>query len=279
MFLGVLLCSKYGMSQAGTEVQAGIKSPAVDWIRAQEDIDVAVIEAELAARDEAERALKEQKAVSLAGSSPEAEALKGAEDSQEVLFVPEAPPAEAAAEEPPDRETLRRRLGQAVIVGDSVAQGFLDYQYLEANAIIARRGLRADTAGEEIEKALALSPSQLFLSMGLNDLEYCNGDSGRFIAEYEKRIQEIREVSPDLPVYVNGILPVLPAAVEEKETMGCVAAFNEALRDMCLRLGLVYIDSSDLLEGHEDWYQLDAVHLKPMFYPLWLDRMEEMAGL
>ncbi len=222
--------------------------PAVDWIRAQEQTDVGEIEQMLSLREQ-----------------EEAKALEAEEPAKE--------------EKPMDKQSLRRRLGSAVIVGDSVAEGFLDYEFLESDCVIAEKGLRADSAGEEIAKALALSPTHLFLSMGLNDLEYCRGDSQRFVEHYRERILEIREQYPELPIYINGILPILPEAVAEKAELGQADAYNEALRQMCEELGITFIDSRDLLEGKEEWYQKDAIHLKSQFYPLWLNRMEEAAGL
>lgn len=175
-------------------------------------------------------------------------------------------------------KSLQERMQAVVLVGDSVTEGFLDYEILEADKVVARKGMRADTAGEDIQKALSLSPSLLILSMGLNDLEYCKGDSARFIQAYEERIQEIRNQDPTLLVCVNGILPVLPQAVAKKEALGHVEEFNKALQEMCERLDLIYIESGDLLEGKEEWYQKDAIHLKYDFYPLWLARIEEVAG-
>lgn len=212
--------------------------PAVAWIREQEQADVDAIEDEIDVRDRAEA-------------------------------------EEMSAQ---DAKSLQQRMESVVLVGDSVAEGFLDYEILEADSVVARKGMRADTAGADIQKALELSPSLLILSFGLNDLEYCKGDSSRYIQEYEKRIQEIREQAPELPLCVNAILPVLPEAVERKEALGHVEKFNEALQQMCERLQVTYIDSGDLLEGKEEWYQKDAIHLKYDFYPLWLARMEEMAG-
>ena len=150
--------------------------PAVSWIEAQEKENVKAIEVKLAAKETAEQ--------------------------------------ETEAEET-DKGSVVERFEGAVLVGDSVATGFLDYQILDADSIVALRGLRTDTAGKEIEKALELTPKVLFLSIGLNDLEYCRGDSGLFIRRYEERLQEIRDVDPDLPIYINGILPVLPEAVEK----------------------------------------------------------------
>ena len=222
--------------------------PAVEWIRTQEQADVGEIERLLLLRDQEE-----------------------AEKEEQIR--------EPQEDKPMDKQSLRRRLGLAVIVGDSVAEGFLDYEFLESDAVIAEKGLRVDNAGEEIQKALDLSPTHLFLSIGLNDLEYCKGDSGRFIERYRERILEIRKEQPELPIYINGILPILPEAVEQKAELGAVDAFNEALREMCEEMELTFIDSGDLLEGKEEWYQKDAIHLKAQFYPLWLNRMEETAGL
>lgn len=244
LLAGYILNLEQGSSPGSEDFQA------VEWIRAQERSDVGEIEQALLRRDQEEAAEQLKESVS-----------------------------KETEEKPMDRQSLRRRLGSAVIVGDSVAEGFLDYEFLEADSVIAEKGLRADSAGEEIRKALDLQPTQLFLSIGLNDLEYCRGDSGRFVRYYRERIREIREEFPELPVYINGILPILPEAVEEKAELGYVDEFNEALRQMCEELKLTFIDSSDLLEGREEWYQKDAIHLKSQFYPLWLNRMEETAGL
>lgn len=214
--------------------------PAVSWIEAQEKENVRAIEAKLEAKETAEQETE-------AGTA--------------------------------EKGSVVKRFEGAVLVGDSVATGFLDYQILDAGSIVALRGLRTDTAGKEIEKALELTPKVLFLSIGLNDLEYCRGDSGLFIRRYEERLQEIRDADPDLPIYINGILPVLPEAVEKKQALADVDTFNQALKQMCVKWKLTYIDNSQLLAGHEDWYQKDAVHLKSAPYPLWLAHMEEAAGL
>lgn len=250
LLLAAALLAGYILNLEKNRGQGKEEFPAVDWIRAQEQVDVGEIEREFLLRDQAE----------------EAERL-------------EAEAVEEPEEKPMDKQSLRRRLGSAVIVGDSVTEGFLDYEFLETDSVIAEKGLRADSAAEEIRKALDLSPTQLFLSIGLNDLEYCRGDSGRFVRYYRQRILEIRAEYPELPVYINGILPILPEAVEKKAELGQVDAFNEALRQMCEELEITFIDSSDLLTGKEDWYQKDAIHLKSQFYPLWLNRMEETAGL
>ena len=234
--------------------------PALAWITALEQRDTGEFKAALNARDEAERQQEE-------AERAEQEAASGGQTGEEQT------------EKGTDKDSLRRRFEQAVLVGDSVAEGFIDYEILDPSRIVAQKGLRADSAGPDIEKALSLSPTHLFLSIGLNDLEYCQGDSSRFVREYEARLQEIRDRVPDLPVYVNAIMPVLPAAEEKKPVLQYVDEFNAALKELCDRWGIPFLDSGDILEGHEDWYQKDSVHLTSEPYTLWLARMEEAAGL
>ena len=261
--LAVVCACQSGLAQQNRQEEF----PALAWITALEQKDTGTIKAELNARDEAERQQEAQEA-------QEAESQDGAAGQ-----AGDGGQTDGPEEKPTDREALKKRFGQAVIVGDSVAEGFIDYEILDPSSIVAQKGLRADSAGPDIEKALSLSPTHLFLSIGLNDLEYCQGDSSRFVREYEARLQEIRDRAPDLPVYVNAIMPVLPAAEEKKPVLQYVDEFNAALKELCDRWGIPFLDSGDILEGHEDWYQKDSVHLTSEPYTLWLARMEEAAGL
>lgn len=261
--LAVVCACQSGLAQQNRQEEF----PALAWITALEQKDTGAIKAELNARDEAERQQEAQEA-------QEAESQDGAAGQ-----AGDGGQTDGPEEKLTDREGLKKRFGQAVIVGDSVAEGFIDYEILDPSSIVAQKGLRADSAGPDIEKALSLSPTHLFLSIGLNDLEYCQGDSSRFVREYEARLQEIRDRAPDLPVYVNAIMPVLPAAEEKKPVLQYVDEFNAALKELCDRWGIPFLDSGDILEGHEDWYQKDSVHLTSEPYTLWLARMEEAAGL
>ena len=252
-------CTWYVNGQAQQGGEEGF--PAVAWITALEQKDTGEIKAALNARDEEERRQAEAER-----AKQEAEASGGQTGEEQ-------------AEKGTDRDSLRRRFDQAVLVGDSVAEGFIDYEILDPSRIIAQKGLRADSAGPDIGKALDLSPSYLYLSIGLNDLEFCAGDSSRFIKEYEKRLQEIRDRAPEIPVYVNAIMPVLPAAVEKKAVLAHVDEFNAALKELCAKWEIIFIDSGDILAGHEEWYQKDSIHLTSDPYTLWLQRMEEAAGI
>lgn len=249
--LVVLLAGGYLLSSCKSPEVSEQEFPVLAQIQAQEKADIGAIEQEIQKREEEQQ--KQEQKEEQQGQSPEA-------------------PGEEK-----DEPTLRERFGSAIIMGDSIAEGYLDYQLLNPESIVAKKGMRADNAIEEVGKALALNPSCLFLSIGMNDMEFCWGKSETFAEHYRQLLTTIREQSPELPIYVNAILPVLPRAVEKKEVMGNVDPFNEALKAVCEEFDVVYIDNSDLVQ--EEWYQKDGIHLKVAFYPLWLERMLETAGL
>ena len=111
LFAAAALLVGYALSLEGDRGPGSKEYPALEWIRAQEQADVGAVEQadvgaveqELAEREQAEIAARE------AEQNPETE------------------------EKPMDRQSLRQRFGLAVLVGDSVAEGFLDYEFLEAN--------------------------------------------------------------------------------------------------------------------------------------------------
>ena len=80
-------------------------------------------------------------------------------------------------------------------------------------------------------------------------------------------------------MHVAPLSPLHAAGVEAKAVIGGVDGFDGALKTLCERMGVPFLDNGDILVGHEDWYQKDSVHLTSQPYPLWLARMEEAAGL
>lgn len=189
----------------------------------------------------------------------------------------ESQPTETAASRV-DRE-MKALFTGTVIMGDSITEGLLDYEILDKEIVIAKKGMTAGAASDEIQTAITLSPKAVFIAIGMNDLEYYRGDGGRYKKAYEARIQELRDALPDVPIYINCILPIQQKAIDKKPVYGNVDAFNQELQDMCNELGLTYIDNAGLLDGLENIYQKDGIHVKKPYYHLWLEHMAETAGL
>ena len=87
----------------------------------------------------------------------------------------------AAQEQKVSSQPLSLRFQNALIMGDSLAEAFGDYQLVSSSNLLATRGRRTDNIDQEIATAISLAPRTIFLSYGMNDLEYCRGNAQRFI--------------------------------------------------------------------------------------------------
>ena len=56
-----------------------------------------------------------------------------------------------------------------------------------------------------------------------------------------------------------------------------IAEYNEALRAMCDKLQIAYVDNTELVTDR--YYEADGMHFKADFYPVWARRMAAFAAL
>ena len=115
------------------------------------------------------------------------------------------------------------------------------------------------------------------MAYGMNDLLLFNGDSKKFINQYEKLINEVKKGLPNTEIYICSVLPVEQKAINKKSAFKQYTDFNIDLEKMCEKLGIKYIKTDDLLDGHSEFYEGDGIHMKPSFYPVWLNRLYDIA--
>lgn len=174
---------------------------------------------------------------------------------------------------------IRQAFQGTVILGDSITESIVEYGFLDTDVVVSKRGLSVDHADEQIETAIGLHPGTIFMAFGSNDLEEYGEDSAAFTAAYKKQIQKLQEALPDVPIYINGILPILQSAIDETPALGYYPQYNEALQALCEEMGCTFIDNSFITENNEDMYEPDGEHVVLDFYPKWLTYMAETAGL
>ena len=179
----------------------------------------------------------------------------------------------------PTKAQLLSRYCDAVVMGDSVIQAGLGYGYLDNSKIIAKIGASVLSCKEMQQSARRARPDTLFLCFGLNDVEIYEENAGRFIKDYEKLIADLQEQLPATRIRVLAISPVNDEALKRKPVYQYIDGYNEALEEMCERLDLRYIDASFLLRERPEYYDVDGVHPKGNYYPLWLYYVAEMGGL
>lgn len=176
-----------------------------------------------------------------------------------------------------DGRSIKEKFAGAVVLGDSVAEGFAEYDILNASSVAAEIGVHLDELDEQISKVKELSPSILFLYLGMNDVTATNGDVDRFISEYKSVLTQIKEEVPDAHIFVNSIFPVQEKALEEEPLLEKIPEYNDALKELCDSQTVAFIDNTDLVS--EQYYEQDGIHFKADFYPVWAEHMAEVASL
>ena len=111
----------------------------------------------------------------------------------------------------------------------------------------------------------------------MNDVEHTNGDADEFVKQYGAVVDELKKSVPGAHIFVNAIFPVQEKAVKEKPVFAEIENFNEKLKELCDKKRIAFIDSSELMS--EEYYEQDGIHFKASFYPVWAEKMAEVAGL
>ena len=188
----------------------------------------------------------------------------------------------AQAQEKPEtlsNQEIRTIFKQSVFVGDSLTEAIEYYQFLPGSSVIYKRGMSVPNAGELFPSIVEQTPKQVFLSFGMNDLLYFNGDSAAFASAYQEKLQDLQGRLPNAEIFVTSILPLRPNAIEKKPAFTHCAEFNQALAAMCKENSVTFIDCTALAEAHTDLYEPDGIHVKSTFYPYWFAEVADQAGL
>lgn len=173
-------------------------------------------------------------------------------------------------EEGAGERSLKEKFTGAVIVGDSITEGFTEYDILNTSSVVAKIGVHLDELDEQIKQVKKLSPGIIFLSLGMNDVEHTNGDADEFVKQYGAVVDELKKSVPGAHIFVNAIFPVQEKAVKEKPVFAEIENFNEKLKELCDKKRIAFIDSSDLMS--DEYYEQDGIHFKASFYPVWAEK-------
>ena len=183
----------------------------------------------------------------------------------------------STAEDSEDTRSVKEKFSGAVVIGDSVAQGFSEYDILNNYSVVSKIGVHLYEADELVTRAEALSPGTVFLALGRNDLAATEGDVDEFISQYTDVLDQIANDLPDANVFVNSIFPVQDSAIEDDPYLADIADYNTALKELCDSRSIGFIDNTDLVE--DQYFEPDGQHFRADFYPIWAEHMAEVASL
>ncbi len=169
----------------------------------------------------------------------------------------------------------------AMVMGDSTAEGLSAYQILYENNVVWTRGRVIQYMEADLDKVLNNQPAILFLSYGANDLLSWNGNVDGYIGAYEKVIKDLRELLPNTRICINAILPVSQHALDNNPAYAYRDEFNARLKEFCEENDILFIDNEFILyeNGNENNFEGDGVHPRPFYYRLWATNMAKAAGI
>ena len=176
-----------------------------------------------------------------------------------------------------DERSIKEKFSGAVVVGDSITQGFTEYDVLNASSVAAEIGVHLTQMEGLIAKVKELSPGIIFLALGSHDVMATNGDTEKFISQYQELINQFQKEVPDAHIFVNAIFPVQDKAIEKEPELKDIAEYNSALKELCDSKTIGFIDNTEIVS--EEYFEQDGVHFKASFYPIWAERMAEVASL
>lgn len=176
-----------------------------------------------------------------------------------------------------NNRNYRAIFANSVIMGDSISEALTEYDILNASSVIAKIGVELDELDEQVARVEKLNPQIIFLSYGMNDVIATNGDTDKFVKQYDALLKELQKKLPDTKLFVNSIFPVQKQEIEREPAYKKLDDYNKALRELCDKRQIAFIDNTDLVS--DNYYEEDGVHFKITFYPFWLNHMAEVAAL
>lgn len=177
-----------------------------------------------------------------------------------------------------DTRSLKEKFMGSVVVGDSITEGFTEYDVLNASSVVAKIGVHFNELDDMINQVSELSPQIIFLTLGMNDITGTDSEAvDKFISEYQTVISQLQEKVPDAHIFVNSLFPVQESATEDEPALAAIPQYNEAIQTMCEDMSIGYIDNTGLVQ--EQYYEQDGIHFKAEFYPIWGENMAEVAAL
>ena len=155
-----------------------------------------------------------------------------------------------------------------VIVGDSITEELVTYNYLDSDVVVAKIGISLGSVGDTINKAIGMNPKNLILSFGMNDMEAHRGKVAPFIKDYKEVVGKIKKELPNTKILITSVFPIEEKATKKAPGTDKFNEYNKALVKFCSENDCHFIDNDGL--NPENYFEPDGIHFKYNFYPLLL---------
>lgn len=176
--------------------------------------------------------------------------------------------------------SVKELFSNSLFVGDSITSGFSDYKIVNSNNVIASVGARMSVhLPENMETIVQYNPDILILHYGLNEMGVEQYHLDNFINKYKECLISLKSRLPYTKIIVLGLTPVLDIAIQAQGRFVRIPAYNDAMRQMCIEIGVGYEENAPLFNANPDMYGKDGIHIKSTMYKLWIRQIVEEMGL
>lgn len=184
-------------------------------------------------------------------------------------------------------EVTQDYFSDALFIGDSRTVGMQQSGLLADAAYYAKTGIGiGDFLSQRIvneggtmisvEEALGRhSFRKVYIMLGINDMS--RGDEEWFAGQYMQILEAVRRTQPDAVIYIQGNIPMgystqdMSGALNNRN----LKLRNEASRALADSEHIFYLDVDEVfMDGYGNlasMYTADGLHVRPRYYPLWVD--------
>lgn len=164
-------------------------------------------------------------------------------------------------------KALPTMTGGSLLAGDSITQGWLNYDFLDGP--VSNHGIGWDTAvglHARLPEILRHTPDQMFILIGTNDIGY-DHTAEEVAGPVKALIKRVKKERPKTKIYIQSILP------REETSLPSVISYNAALKQVALETGVEYLDLTPIFEAEDgtlrDDLSTDGLHLNEAGYKVW----------
>ena len=165
--------------------------------------------------------------------------------------------------------TYRKVFDRVYFDGDSLMNGLEAYNILNSNRLISAVSANFGHLEENVPKLIKLRPQVLILHYGINMIGTEDYHLSSFISTYTSLINKIKDGTPSTRIIISCLFPVQTNKATAARFKN-VGKYNSAIKEMCKKLNVEYLDSSPVLNAHPECYASDGIHQDSQFYYYWL---------
>ncbi len=163
------------------------------------------------------------------------------------------------------KTTYKKVFKNVYFMGDSLINGLESYGVLNEKRIYSQVSASLFHLEENYKKVLKKNPKVIILHYGLNNLGMEKESLDGFILMYTKYIKKIKKASPKTRIIVSSIFPV-DREIAANKIFGRIKAYNKAMKKMCKKLDVDYLNNDPLFKKIDYCYGRDGIHLPEFFY-------------